>query len=192
MDFLDFLARDNYIAYNKVLAHKIGIMPTILLMDLISKHKYFEAHDKLDSEWYFYNSIDNVEKDTALTRKHQDTALKKLIDLSLVKKVKKGMPATRYFKIYINNVQWLFFIEEDKQSLDWAGELEWPKGANSNDPNGQTSMPQKGKHDCPKGAGNKNNIYRFFSLTHLISRSNVSAYKIWAHTNNCAQESYCK
>jgi len=50
MDFLNFLARDNYIAYNKVLAHKIGIMPTILLMDLISKHKYFETNNKLDKD----------------------------------------------------------------------------------------------------------------------------------------------
>jgi len=38
---LDFLSKDDFIVYNKKLAHSIGIHETILFMDLVSKYRYF-------------------------------------------------------------------------------------------------------------------------------------------------------
>lgn len=106
ISILDWLASDNYVAYNKKLAHLIWINETIFLMDLISKYKYFLKRQSeepnriwIDKDWYFYNTIENIYNDTALTKKQQAKCCDNLQELGILQTQLKWMPAKKYFKI---------------------------------------------------------------------------------------------
>lgn len=76
-----------------------GITPTLLLVDLMSKWSYFEKEGRLDKEGYFYNTHENIEKDTCLTAKQQRRAAQILQNLGVLSIKLKGVPAKNYYKI---------------------------------------------------------------------------------------------
>lgn len=156
MDFLSFLNQDDYIIYNKQLAHKLWINSTIMLMDLISKYKYFHSRDSLDENWYFFNSIENVEKDTAIKRKAQDGAIKVLLGFWLIEKKTKWMPAKRYFKININKIaQLMWFTLHNEVWTNIQSSMSQKDKQES--PLHTSSMSKRDKQDCPNDPSNKNN-----------------------------------
>lgn len=99
---LNLLRSDGSIILNKSMAHSIGINETIIYSELLSKYKYFAERNMLDEDGYFYNTLEDLEKDTALTNRQQTPAINKLMKLKLIDKCIKGIPAKRYFKIYDN------------------------------------------------------------------------------------------
>lgn len=94
----DLLRADGSIVINKKLARGIGIQPAIMYSELLSKYKYFADRDMLKDGWFF-NSIENMRKDTCLSEYQQREAIGKLRELGLIEYKLNGMPATRYFKI---------------------------------------------------------------------------------------------
>tara|TARA_R100000005_G_C4984637_1_gene193322 strand:+ start:886 stop:1566 length:681 start_codon:yes stop_codon:yes gene_type:complete len=97
------LASSSFLVVNKFLAKKIGLKPSVLLADLISKEQYFKENGKC-VEGFFFNSRENITKDTTLTRYEQDKAIKKLIDLNFIETKLKGIPAVKHFKINENKI----------------------------------------------------------------------------------------
>lgn len=94
----DLLRADGSIVINKKLARGIGIQPAIMYSELLSKYKYFADRNMLKDGWFF-NSIENMRKDTCLSEYQQREAIGKLRELGLIAYKLNGMPATRYFKI---------------------------------------------------------------------------------------------
>lgn len=123
------LGQNSHWQVNKDLARKIGIEAAILLSDLIDKWIFFDY-----PEW-FYNTSENIQADTTLSRKQQERVLKILEDNNLIECQLQGMPAKRHFKILEVNVL-LFFNSGDLQFVQKE----------------QTSMSETDKQDCPKGA----------------------------------------
>lgn len=96
------LRADGSIIVNKQLAKEIGLEETVLFSELISKFNYFSSRGET-KDGYFYNTIENIERDTTLTRYKQDRAIKKLKELNLIDTKVLGNPATRHFKILDND-----------------------------------------------------------------------------------------
>ncbi len=111
---LDFLSKDDFIVYNKKLAHTIGINETILFMDLVSKYRYFLNKWWIDNEWYFYNTAENINKDTALSQFQQQKALKVLIKLWFITTKLKWLPSTKHFRISFDTIDSLFKSTSDQ------------------------------------------------------------------------------
>ncbi|MBA7489818.1 hypothetical protein ES702_00352 [subsurface metagenome] len=99
---LEFLRADGSIVINKKMARAIGINATIIYSELISKYLYFSDKEELNREGYFFNTVEDLEKDTCLSRDPQLEAIKKLMKLKLIDKKIKGVPPKRYFKILTN------------------------------------------------------------------------------------------
>jgi len=99
--FFELLRADGSVIINKKLARSIGINAAILYSELISKYLYFQNKGELDEEGYFFNTVDNLERDTCLSKFQQLEGIDKLINLKLIAKKLKGMPAKRYFKILL-------------------------------------------------------------------------------------------
>ena len=97
-DLRDKIQRDAHVRLNKALGHKIGINAALLLAALIGKDAYFEGRGELMNGW-FYNTSDNIQRDTCLTESQRRTASKKLKGLGLVQIRLRGVPATTYYKI---------------------------------------------------------------------------------------------
>lgn len=71
---------------------------SILLGNLISKDSYFEKHNS-DYKGWFFNTVEQIEKDTACSERTQRRIFELFKSLNLVDIKLKGLPAKRYFKI---------------------------------------------------------------------------------------------
>ena len=91
------LSSSAFIIFNKELARQVGLKEAILLADLISKEEYFIANGMTDG--WFFNTEDNIEKDTTLTPYQQRKCLKTLKTRLVLETKRKGIPAKQYFKI---------------------------------------------------------------------------------------------
>jgi len=93
----ELLSSTAFLVVNKELAKNIGLKETILLADLISKEEYFINNGMTDG--WFFNTEDNIFKDTTLTPYQQRNALKTLKKYEIIETKRKGIPAKQYFKI---------------------------------------------------------------------------------------------
>ena len=97
------LSSSAYLVVNKFLAKNIGLKPTILLADLISKESYFIENQTIKNGWFF-NTSKNIERDTTLTKYQQKGAINKLVELEFIKTEIKGLPSKLHFKILGNKI----------------------------------------------------------------------------------------
>jgi len=73
-----------------------------MLQKIVELFTYFYQEDCLtdfDGELYFWHTKDQFEDDLFLSYHEQNCALKKLIDLGIIKKIVKGYPQKQYFTI---------------------------------------------------------------------------------------------
>ena len=142
LNILQLLSQDSFIVYNKHIAKHIGIEEAILLGYLIYKHNYFFDRNELDQEGYFFNIAEDRERETSLTRRKQDRAIKELEKQDFIETKLQGNPAKKHFKICTNKIVQIV----------------------------QTRLNETGKQDCAKRTttkktllknNTKNNIYIF-------------------------------
>ena len=94
----NILSSTSFLVVNKYLASKIGIDASVLLADLISKEGYFiDTNGLIDG--YFFNTSENIIKDTTLSKYKQREAVKILQDQKFIKTKLSGMPSKLHFKI---------------------------------------------------------------------------------------------
>lgn len=94
----NLLANDNYIIVNKSLIHSLGLHEAIILGELASEYNYYKKAGALDSEGYFYSTVENVKENTGLNKNIQLSAIKNLKTRNLLDCKVKGIPAKRYIK----------------------------------------------------------------------------------------------
>ncbi|RYI25077.1 hypothetical protein EVU96_25015 [Bacillus infantis] len=96
---IELLRSDGFITVNKNLARAMGIDAAIMYSELISKQKYFKDRGQLSEDGYFFNTVENMEADTTLTKYQQAKAIKALVKANLIHQDNRGLPQKRYFKI---------------------------------------------------------------------------------------------
>lgn len=99
MKILERINPTNTGSYNRPIAHALGLSAAVVYAALISKQVYYEQHNKLDEEGFFYSTIADLQESTTLTKRQQKDAIKVLIDKGLIKRKRCGMPAKRYFRV---------------------------------------------------------------------------------------------
>ena len=99
MKILERINPTNTGSYNRPIAHALGLSAAVVYAALISKQVYYEQHNMLDEEGFFYSTIADLEESTTLTKRQQRAAIKVLIDKGLIVSKRFGMPAKRYFRV---------------------------------------------------------------------------------------------
>ena len=99
MNILEQLNPTNTGSYNRPIAHALGLGAAVVYAALINKQVYYERHNMLDEEGFFYSKIADLEESTTLTKRQQSAAIKVLIDAGLIECKRCGMPAKRYFRV---------------------------------------------------------------------------------------------
>lgn len=92
------LATDGYIMVNKTLIKNLGLHEAILIGELCAEYNYWADNNKLNDDC-FYSTRENIEQNTGLTEHLQRKATATLVDAGILTIVKKGLPATNYYKI---------------------------------------------------------------------------------------------
>jgi DNA-binding transcriptional regulator GbsR (MarR family) len=109
------LKSNGYLIINKILAKEIGLEASICLADLISKEEYFKNNNLLDKDGFFYNTRDNITKDTTLSAYQQRIAVNKLRDIGILDTKQKDIPKKMYYRInYLSVVK--FLTTSDKKT----------------------------------------------------------------------------
>ena len=172
---LELLRADGSIIVNKKLAKEIGLNEAVMYSELISKHLYFEISNQLSDE-YFYNSMENLKKDTTLSRYQQGKAIEKLVKLGLIEYKLKGLPATRYFKIIESDII-LNILSRDV--------------ANKYVRNSQSCMQESNKQEVKKVASNNTNINNTKNNTNINNNGKLKLtedvkeiFEYWKNTLN--------
>lgn len=99
MKILELLNPTNTGSYNRPIAHALGLAAAVVYAALINKKVYYEQHNMLDEDGFFYSKIADLEESTTLTKRQQSAAIKVLIDAGLIECKRCGMPAKRYFRV---------------------------------------------------------------------------------------------
>ena len=108
--------RGNWISYNKKIAHTCGVNSSVLLGYLVSKQEYWQnkkEEEGVEFDGIFFSTIEDVEEDTALTKKQQMSALKDLIDKKFIEVFRAGTHGVRHFKILESNI--LSFLDKSQK-----------------------------------------------------------------------------
>lgn len=163
----NILSQSAFWVVNKKLAVKIGLEETILLSDLITKQQYFLERGEL-TDGFFYNTSENLTKDTGLTYYQQKSRISKLEKLELIETNLIGMPAKLHFKIQENNVLSVLEVCTDRK--------EDVKTTNSK----TKEFKNKHKDDFTSAKDVKegvNKIYDFYPTKCVIRGSNTGKSK---------------
>lgn len=105
-EIFKLLNPDNTVTINRPLAHALGTNEAIIYSALIAKQAYYEEREMLDSEGWFYSTVNDLEESTTLTKRQQSYSVKALVEAGLIESEKRGMPARRCFRV-IENVELL-------------------------------------------------------------------------------------
>jgi len=97
------LSSTAFLIVNKRLSNVIGLKPSVLLADLISKEQYFHSRGECAGGW-FYNTRENITKDTTLSRHEIDQSIKILKQRGILQTKLIGLPAVKHFKIFANKI----------------------------------------------------------------------------------------
>jgi hypothetical protein len=120
MNLFKLLNANNYVTFNRPLAHAIGLNATMILSELLDKYEYFKNSDQLEEfsdlegSW-FYLTVDAAQERTTLGEKEQRGAIEKLEELGFITKKVKGIPGKRYFRIHEEVIE-AYFKNSNKVS----------------------------------------------------------------------------
>lgn len=126
------LLSSSYRQVNKKLVKEIWLLETIVLQDLIDKHFYFRDRDMLvviDWQEFFFNTGENIEKDTNISIYNQRKAFKKLSELGIMSIRKIWVPARNHFSLDFTTV---FKILKTSDIKIWKLESKNLKTINNN------------------------------------------------------------
>ena len=121
----DIINATNTVSANRYLSHALGAEVAIIYNALLAKYAYYNKHDMIPDDW-FYSTIDDLWRSTALSEKTQKRAIAILVKEGLIECKRKGMPAKRSFFIcnaYEKIVVALFtraWIEIDRNDKQYA------------------------------------------------------------------------
>ena len=99
MKILERLNPTNTGSYNRPIAHALGLAAAVVYAALINKQVYYEQHNMLDEEGFFYSTIADLQESTSMGKCQQGNAIKVLTDAGLAEVCRRGMPAKRYFRV---------------------------------------------------------------------------------------------
>jgi hypothetical protein len=95
---LNKIFESDFIRISRFLIRKFGLNEAVLLSELYSEYNYWKEKSRLQQGGWFFSTIDNMNKNTGLTRHQQLTAVKNLRDYGVIQVKYHGMPKKRYFK----------------------------------------------------------------------------------------------
>jgi len=90
---------DAYWLVNKHLASHLGLVPTILLSELISKENYHYTKSELIEEKYFYHKSEVIEENLFISADKRRSSIEILKNSETISVMTKGMPAKHYYSI---------------------------------------------------------------------------------------------
>lgn len=115
---IKLLNSDNTVSANRLLAHALGIKAALLFNSLVGKQAYYEKHSMLDSDGWFYSTIEDMQESTALSRCQQNKAIGVLVKAGLIDYRTGGVHCRRHFRVRNDTAQLEKYIIKGAEKLN--------------------------------------------------------------------------
>lgn len=115
---IKLLNSDNTVSANRLLAHALGIKAALLFNSLVGKQAYYEKHSMLDSEGWFYSTIEDMQESTALSRCQQNKAIGVLAKAGLIDYRTGGVHCRRHFRVSNDTAQLEKYLIKGAEKLN--------------------------------------------------------------------------
>ena len=121
IELLKTFKDDAYWLVNKHLASHLGLVPTILLSELISKENYHYQKSELIEDKYFYHKSEVIEDNLFITSDKRRSCVEILKNSGTISVITKGMPAKHYYSVNHKRIIELMAMDtgskENRESL---------------------------------------------------------------------------
>ena len=121
---LKLISLEGYIPVSKLLAKLLGLNESVILSEFVTEYIYYESHNMLTEDDYFYCTVENLQQNVFLNEFFQRKALKHLCEEGLITIKKRGLPARRYIHLNIDRIEEIIRNESLETSSKAAKELE--------------------------------------------------------------------
>lgn len=115
---IKLLNSDNTVSANRLLAHALGIKAALLFNSLVGKQAYYEKHSMIDSEGWFYSTIEDMQESTALSRCQQNKAIGVLVKAGLIDYRTGGVHCRRHFRVRNDTAQLEKYLIKGAEKLN--------------------------------------------------------------------------
>ena len=118
MNLFSVLNANNYVTFNRELAHAIGLNAALVLSEVLDKWELFKKNNQLISlpdnpgEW-FYLPIEDMQLRITLGEKEQRNAIEVLMEMGFIEVIRKGIPPRRHFRVIEENILEFFQIKNN-------------------------------------------------------------------------------
>ena len=157
MNALKLIASSSFITVNIELAKVVGLEASVMLGELASSQLYWEERGELE-DGMFFETVEMIEDRTTLTKYQQAKAVKDLEEAGVLRTVRKGIPAKRYFSV---NGEKLSALVDNKKSKNLTTGSQ------------KTSQLEVKKLDCNKKREKENRETRKEN-NNTVSQANLS------------------
>lgn len=119
----------DFIRLPRPFIRKFNLNTAVMLSEIYSEYTYWRDRNELQPGGWFYSTVENIYKNTGLSKHQQLTACKELEACGIIKIRYYGMPKKRYFKFdtaKLNGLYYNFTFKQD-DSTDPPEEQEVPE-----------------------------------------------------------------
>ena len=95
---LDVMFESDFIRLPRPFIRKFNLNTAVMLSEIYSEYTYWCDRNELQPGGWFYSTVENIYKNTGLSKHQQLTACKELVAYGIIKIKYHGMPKKRYFK----------------------------------------------------------------------------------------------
>ena len=95
---LDIMFENDFIRLPRPFIRKFNLNTAVMLSEIYSEYTYWRDRNELQPCGWFYSTIENIYKNTGLSKHQQLMACKELETYGVIKIKYHGMPKKRYFK----------------------------------------------------------------------------------------------
>lgn len=188
-ELFKLLNPDNTVTINRPLAHALGTNEAIIYSALIAKQAFYEQREMLDSEGWFYSTVNDLEESTALTKRQQSYSIKALVVAGLIESEKRGMPARRCFRV-LENVELLkSYIEKGAAKMFELNPIAQKSGENVS-ASGNKTARQAETNSSDKSEQNVAYTYNPNNKS-KIKNPNQSIFPDWIDRIDNSTKGYC-
>lgn len=155
---LKLIASDGFLTVNKYIMTIFGLDAAVLLAELASKQVYYEDKNALDESGMFYQTVEQIQKNTTLSQFKQGNACATLEKAGVVRTKKKGIPPMKYY--YVDGDKLLaLFNQHSSKNLTNVDE---------------NSLPTSSKKFNTNNKRDNNNLKQKKDINNIVSSSSLS------------------
>lgn len=190
-EIIGLLNPDNTVTINRPLAHELGVAAAIVYSALVGKQAYYERRGMLDSEGWFYSTVNDLEESTALSERRQSTAIKTLAELGLIETERRGLPARRSFRVVNNAAALGELLEAGKAKMTELNPIAQATEENSPDMSEKTGRTSSDKNAEQVAAKTQNKSEQNVDYTYNLNNKSKEIIQINQSTAQARYDDGC-